>query len=118
MAFRKISGGASSSGVTTATMTSASATCHLYGFMYCRSRRIKRESYALPRASSSCRLLMRVRALLSATVSDTNPRSSRPSQQSGVCCALGDGAFYHDNDLVGVANGRGALRYENRGTAF
>src|SRR6266852_2105253 len=47
MAFRKISGGASSSGVTMATITSARTTRHLYGFMYCRSRRAKREQFVM-----------------------------------------------------------------------
>src|SRR4030095_12058074 len=59
MALPKRIGGASSSGVTTATSPSASPPHHLYGVMYCNNRRISRESYAFPSASSSCRLLMR-----------------------------------------------------------
>src|SRR5438477_1084354 len=40
------------------------------------------------------------------------------SEQLVVCDALGDGAFDQDDDLVGVANGGGAVRNQNRGAAL
>src|SRR2546429_5536616 len=40
------------------------------------------------------------------------------SEQLVVCAALGDGAFDQDDDLVGVADGRGAVRNQNRGAAL
>ena len=85
-------GGASSRGVTIA--TSAMAMIHAPAVRphdTPAAALIRRESYALPRASSSCcTLLMSVRVLLPATVSDTNPRSTPPRQQFIVRAALDD----------------------------
>src|SRR5215813_5100666 len=74
IALRKRIGGANSNGVTTATSPSASTTHNLYGAMYCNSRRISRESYAFPSASSSCRLLIESCSLRYRVVLGFSPR--------------------------------------------
>src|SRR5262245_12129901 len=116
MALRKRIGGASSRGVTTATRPSASTTHHLYGAMYCKRRRISRESYAFPNASSSCKLLMKsfrrmpLRAFqlffqqLFVIKIGVIPACR---QQGIVRAAFGDAPVEQHHDLIGVAYRRG-----------
>jgi len=68
----------------------------------CKSRRIRRESYAFAEGLFfSCRLLMRDSSSSSSNCFWYNPRIAAAREQLVVRSAFGDGAAIKNNDLVG-----------------